>query len=105
MKEENLYINMGWVSFICFVYVTGLRLSEACNVTFADIDRNRLQIRVRNGKGSKDRYIEIPATLIDILATYYQRMKPEKYLFNGYSKGERYCSSSGQWMNEWFLAW
>ena len=83
--------------FICFVYVTGLRLSEACNVTFADIDRNRLQIRVRKGKGSKDRYIQIPETLIKILTSYYERMKPEGYLFNGYSKGERYCSSSGQW--------
>jgi len=83
--------------FICFVYVTGLRLSEACNVTFADIDRNRLQIRVRKGKGAKDRYIQIPETLIEILTSYYERMKPENYLFNGYSKGERYCSSSGQW--------
>ena len=83
--------------FICFVYVTGLRLSEACNVTFADIDRHRLQIRVRKGKGAKDRYIQIPDSLIDILVCYYKRMKPEKYLFNGYSKGERYCSSSGQW--------
>jgi len=24
-------------------------------------------------------------------------MKPAKYLFNGYTKGERYCPSSGQW--------
>ena len=83
--------------FICFVYVTGMRLSEACNVMFSDIDRNRLQIRVRRGKGGKDRYIQIPASLIDILTQYYLRLKPEKYLFNGYKKGERYGSSSGQW--------
>ena len=41
--------------FITFVYATGLRLSEATNVTFDDIDRHRLQIRVRKGKGAKDR--------------------------------------------------
>jgi len=32
--------------FLCFVYATGMRLSEALNITFADIDRDRLQIRV-----------------------------------------------------------
>ncbi len=83
--------------FICFVYATGLRLSEATNVTFSDIDRNRLQIRIRKGKGAKDRYIRIPASLIDILTQYYQKLKPVNYLFNGHKKGERYCSSSGQW--------
>lgn len=83
--------------FICFVYVTGLRLSEATNVMFDDIDRNRLQIRVRKGKGGKDRYIRIPQLLIDILVPYYQKLKPLNYLFNGYTKGERYCSSSAQW--------
>jgi site-specific recombinase XerD len=83
--------------FITFVYVTGLRLSEATNVTFDDIDRNRLQIRVRHGKGGKDRYIRIPETLIDILSEYYKRMKPKKYLFNGHKIGGRYCTSSGQW--------
>ena len=83
--------------FITFVYATGLRLSEATNVTFADIDRHRLQIRVRHGKGAKDRYIRIPQSLVNILIDYYHRLKPEKYLFNGYIKGQRYCSSSGQW--------
>jgi len=83
--------------FICFVYTTGLRLSEATNVTFDDIDRDRLQIRVRHGKGAKDRYIQIPAYLIDILVPYYQKYRPENYLFNGYKKGQRYCTSSGQW--------
>lgn len=83
--------------FITFVYVTGLRLSEATNVTFDDIDRHRLQIRVRKGKGSKDRYIRIPETLITILSSYYKKERPQKYLFNGYKKGERYCTSSGQW--------
>lgn len=83
--------------FLTFVYATGLRLSEATNVKFEDIDRNRKQIRVRKGKGAKDRYIQIPDCLVEILIDYYKRYKPERYLFNGYTKGERYCSSSCQW--------
>lgn len=86
--------------FITFVYATGLRLSEATNVTFDDIDRDRLQIRVDKGKGARDRYIRIPASLVEILTEYYHRLRPEKYLFNGYVKGQPYCASSGQWMNE-----
>ena len=83
--------------FITFVYATGLRLSEATNVTFDDIDRDRLQIRVDKGKGARDRYIRIPASLVEILTEYYHRLRPEKYLFNGYVKGQPYCASSGQW--------
>ncbi len=83
--------------FLAFVYITGLRLSEASNVTFEDIDRNRLQIRVRKGKGAKDRYIRIPEILIDILSDYYKKLRPQKYLFNGFKKGDRYCTSSCQW--------
>ena len=83
--------------FITFVYATGLRLSEATNVMFEDIDRNRLQIHVRRGKGAKDRFIRIPLSLVEILTEYYYRVKPTKYLFNGYTKGKAYSASSGQW--------
>lgn len=83
--------------FITFVYATGLRLSEATNIRFEDIDRHRMQIRVRRGKGAKDRYVQIPACLIHILTLYYNRCKPEVYLFNGYKKGGRYATSSAQW--------
>ena len=83
--------------FLCFVYATGLRLSEATNVTLDDIDRQRLQIRVRHGKGAKDRYVQVPACLIEVLSQYYRQYKPVKYLFNGYKVGQRYCASSGQW--------
>jgi len=79
------------------VYVTGLRLSEATGVRLSDIDRDRLQIRVSQGKGGKDRYIRIPQILIEILEDYYRHYRPEKYLFNGWNVGDRYCSSSGQW--------
>lgn len=83
--------------FLTFVYATGLRLSEATNVMFDDINRDRKQIRIRKGKGSKDRYVQVPDCLIEILEAYYVKYRPVKYLFNGHTKGERYCTSSGQW--------
>jgi len=84
--------------FLCFVYATGMRLSEALNITFADIDRDRLQIRVNKGKGSKDRLIQIPSCLMSILTDYYLHYKPEIYLFNGQKKGDKYSTSAAQWI-------
>ena len=87
-KEVNRIIRYGWAG-LCFVYATGMRLSEALNTSFTDIDRDRLQIRVRRGKGAKDRIVHIPQCLMNILTEYYLRCKPERYLFNGLKKEER----------------
>jgi integrase/recombinase XerD len=42
---------------------TGLRLSELINLSAADVDLHSQSIRVRNGKGSKDRQVYIGRTL------------------------------------------
>lgn len=83
--------------FLTFIYGTGLRLSEALNIKFTDIDGARLQVRVRHGKGGKDRYVQIPSCLLDLLRTYYRRVKPEEYLFNGLKSGRKYSTCAGQW--------
>jgi len=83
--------------FLTFVYATGLRLSEAVNITLNDIDGHRLQVRVRGGKGGKDRYVVIPQCLLQILRVYYKAYKPKLYLFNGRKKGSRYSPRSAQW--------
>ena len=82
--------------FLTFVYGTGLRLSEALNVTLDDIDGNRLQIRVKKGKGGKDRYISMPQCLLLLLRDYYRRIRPRKYLFNGLTKGARFSNRAAQ---------
>ena len=69
--------------FLTFIYGTGLRLSEALNITFEDIDGNRLQIKINRGKGAKDRVVQIPECLLHLLRVYYRRLKPKHYLFNG----------------------
>lgn len=83
--------------FLTFIYGTGLRLSEAIHITFNDIDGDRLQIRVNRGKGAKDRLVQIPECLLHLLRTYYRRIKPENYLFNGLKKGSRYSPRAAQW--------
>ncbi len=73
--------------FITFLYATGLRLSEVLRLKINDINGYRKQIRVEKGKGAKDRYVDIPEVLLNILRQYYQIERPVLYLFNGYKKG------------------
>ena len=67
---------------LTFIYVTGVRLGEAINMKIEDIDGHRRQIRINKGKGSKDRYVIFPDILLELLRNYYQRERPETYLFN-----------------------
>jgi site-specific recombinase XerD len=39
-------------AFLMTVYAAGLRLSEAIGLQTTDIDRARMQLRVRHGKGA-----------------------------------------------------
>ncbi len=45
------------------LYATGLRVSEALALQIPDIDRERMLLRVRQGKGH--RYVPLSATLLD----------------------------------------
>ena len=42
------------------IYSCGLRLGEGVRLQVADIDSDRLQLHIRNGKGAKDRYVTSP---------------------------------------------
>jgi site-specific recombinase XerD len=48
-------------------YSAGLRVSEVARLRVGDIDRERMLIRVRQGKGKKDRYVPLSATLLEVL--------------------------------------
>ncbi len=69
--------------FMTLIYATGLRLSEVLHLKLTGIDFDRMQLRVRKGKGAKDRYVVLPECLLELLRRYYKTYRPEGYLFNG----------------------
>lgn len=64
------------------IYGTGLRVSEACSLESSDLDSKRMLIRVRMGKGNRDRYVMLPETLLHTLRAYWVVRRPKgPYLF------------------------
>ena len=77
------------------IYSAGLRLSECLALTVADMDFDRKQIRIRQGKGKKERQTVLSRTLLSEMKDYLIKFCPKIFLFEG-QKGGRYSASSVQ---------
>ena len=65
-------------------YGSGLRAQELVSLHAADIDGDRMVIRVRQGKGAKDRYTLLSARLLGELRSYWRLYRPHApWLFVG----------------------
>src|SRR5205807_9653326 len=64
-------------------YAAGLRISEAVRLKPADIDSQRMVIRVEQGKGQKDRYVMLSPKLLDSLRNWWRVAKPKSWIFPG----------------------
>ncbi len=87
------------------LYGCGLRCFEVRNIRVADIDFDRKQLYVQEGKGKKDRYVPISEFVIPDIKEYLKLEKPGKWLFNGKPIGRkggdfdsRYSSRGIQWV-------
>lgn len=64
-------------------YACSLRRSEIINLKLDDIDYNRMNIHIREAKGSKDRYVKLSPKIRMLLGLYIKMYRPKEYLFNG----------------------
>jgi integrase/recombinase XerD len=55
---------------LTIIYACGLRISEGVQLEVKDIDGKRHLLRVRNGKGGKDRYVHLADRPLELLRAY-----------------------------------
>jgi len=63
------------------LYSTGMRRAELMHLRIDDIDSQRMVIRIRQGKGSKDRDVPLSPRLLETLREYWVWRKPQTVLF------------------------
>lgn len=89
-EEINKYYKVVWQSrnmqhvvLIKTLLYTGVRVSELVNLKIEEIDFDRCQIRITQGKGKKDRMVPFPNSFRETLAIHAEitRKKGGKYLF------------------------
>ena len=89
-EEIHKYYNAVWQSrnmhhvvLIKTLLYTGVRVSELVHIKLSEIDFDRCQIRITQGKGKKDRMVPFPNAFKEILAVHSQAAqgKGNEYLF------------------------
>jgi integrase/recombinase XerD len=70
-------------TLLMVTYAAGLRVSEVCALQSADIESapDRMCIKVRGGKGGKDRYTMLSPQLLETLRNYWTAYRPGLWLF------------------------
>ncbi|MDY0216832.1 MAG: tyrosine-type recombinase/integrase [Bacteroidales bacterium] len=97
-EVKRLFANVDNIKHKCILmlaYSSGLRLGEIVRLRLVDIDRERMQIKVEQSKGKKDRYTKLAVKFLVILDQYLAQYKPKEFVFEG-AKGGEYSPSSIQ---------
>jgi len=70
-------------TLLAILYGCGLRVAEVIQLQVSDIDSARNVLRVRHGKGRKERQTLLPAKLLELLRCYWRSQRPSAWLFPG----------------------
>ena len=66
------------------LYAAGLRGSELCHLQGTDIDSHRLVVRIRQGKGQRNRFVMLSPDLLPLLRRYWKLYQLKSWLFPGH---------------------
>lgn len=98
-EVEALFLvttNIKHKAILMMTYSSGLRVSEAAHLKVVDIDSKRMMVRIKQGKGGKDRYSILSLAALECLRRYWKKYRPKEWLFEGMDKNEHISTSSIQ---------
>jgi site-specific recombinase XerD len=73
--------NLKEKAMLMTAYGAGLRASELVSLRVDDIDSAGMHLRVRQGKGQKDRLVKLAVELLEVLRAYWKAYRPKSWLF------------------------
>ena len=86
-EMEEIIGTMSDLKYKCIIavmYSAGLRVSEACRLTYDDVSRSKMQIHVAKSKNRAERKAILAHKTLDLLTAYWFACgKPMGYLFPG----------------------
>jgi integron integrase len=100
---------MDWIMAM-LLYGAGLRLRECLRLRVKDVDFDRNEILVREGKGNKDRVTMLPASVREPLAAHLERVRTvhERDLKAGFGRvqlpdalARKYPNANREWGWQW----
>jgi integrase/recombinase XerD len=68
---------------VALLYSAGLRLSECVHLQPDDIDSKQMLVRVRSGKGNKERFSTLSVRTLSLLRAYARVRRPRVWLLEG----------------------
>ncbi|NNK62450.1 MAG: tyrosine-type recombinase/integrase [Gemmatimonadetes bacterium] len=83
-------------AIVLLIYSAGLRVSEVVRLRPADLEPDRGLLRVRDGKGRKDRYTLLSERALEAVRIYQEAFGTGRWLFPGGRPNRPYTSRSVQ---------
>ena len=90
--------NLKHKAILMMTYSSGLRVSKTSRLKLTDIDSKRMMVRIRQGKGGKDRYSILSKTALEHLRHDWRNYRPTEWLFEGAKKDDPITTNSIQLM-------
>lgn len=87
-----LTANVKHRAILTIMYSAGLRRMELLQLKPGDIDSERMLIKVKQGKGKKDRYTILSAKALELLRLHFRFNRPKTYLFEPNGRAGRKVS-------------
>lgn len=88
--------NLKHRALLTMTYGSGLRVSEVVRIRIADIDRERMALRVEQGKGRRDRYTVLSQKGLDLLGELWRKERCAEYFFTGRGRCTPVCVGTAQ---------
>lgn len=82
------------LAIVYTMYGSGIRKAELLHIKLEDVFWDRNQILIRNGKGNKDRMVNLSEESKQLLSIYFNEYRPVTYLFESTKAGKAYSATS-----------